>query len=79
MVPAYSCPAANAVRDAFQAVPAWTTHLQTNTSLKARLDEVFGTAGLDAWASWCERDFQGIRLEWTPYSLLLLTFFGGFC
>jgi 2-phosphoxylose phosphatase len=53
LVPAYACPAANAVRDAFQAVPAWTDHLRSNASLKARLDAVFGTAGLDAWASWC--------------------------
>jgi len=50
MVPAYPCPVADAVRDAFQAVPAWTTHLQTNASLKVLLDEVFGTAGLNAWA-----------------------------
>lgn len=41
------------MRDAFQAVPAWTDHLEENASLKARLDRVFGTAGLDAWASWC--------------------------
>jgi hypothetical protein len=53
LVPAYACPAADAVRDAFQAVPAWTTHLSDNAPLKARLDAVFGTAGLDAWASWC--------------------------
>src|SRR6266850_2479171 len=51
MVPAYPCPVADAVRDAFQTVPAWTTHLKTNASLKARLDEVFGTAGLDALAA----------------------------
>ncbi|KAF8491373.1 hypothetical protein F5888DRAFT_1736842 [Russula emetica] len=37
----------------FQAVPAWKDHLKANTSFKARLDAVFGTAGLDAWASWC--------------------------
>ena len=53
LVPAYSCPAADAVRDAFQDVPAWTTHLSDNAPLKARLDAVFGTAGLDAWSSWC--------------------------
>ena len=53
LVPAYACPAANAVRDAFEAVPAWTAHLSENASLKARLDAVFGTAGLDTWASWC--------------------------
>jgi hypothetical protein len=53
LVPAYACPTADAIRNAFQAVPAWTT--QTNASLNARLDAVFGTAALDAWASWCER------------------------
>ena len=54
LVPAYACPAADAVRNAFQAVPAWTDHLRGNASLKARLDAVFGTAGLNAWASWCK-------------------------
>jgi hypothetical protein len=57
LVPAYACPAADAVRNAFQAVPAWTDHLNGNASLKARLDAVFGTAGLDAWASWCKFQF----------------------
>lgn len=51
LVPAYPCPAATAVRQNFQAVPAWKDHLKANASLKARLDAVFGTAGLDAWAS----------------------------
>lgn len=45
------------MREAFQAVPAWTDHLEENASLKARLDTVFGTAGLDAWASWCVYNF----------------------
>lgn len=53
LVPAYACPAADAVRAAYEAVPAWTAHLRENAPLKARLDAVFGTAGLDAWASWC--------------------------
>ncbi len=53
LVPTYACPAADAVRAAFEAVPAWTAHLRENAPLKARLDAVFGTAGLDAWASWC--------------------------
>jgi hypothetical protein len=57
LVPAYACPAANAVREAFQAVPAWTDHLEANASLKAHLDAVFGTAGLDTWASWCVCNF----------------------
>ena len=53
LVPAYACPVADAVRNAFEEVPAWTEHLSENAPLKARLDAVFGTAGLDAWASWC--------------------------
>ncbi|KAH9017569.1 phosphoglycerate mutase-like protein, partial [Lactarius pseudohatsudake] len=60
LVPAYACPAANAVRDAFEAVPAWTAHLQENAPLKARLDAVFGTAGLDAWASWYDHFFDAL-------------------
>ncbi|KAH9966321.1 phosphoglycerate mutase-like protein [Lactifluus volemus] len=60
LVPAYACPAANAVRNAFQAVPAWTDHLLGNASLKARLDAVFGTAGLDAWASWYDHFFDAL-------------------
>ena len=53
IVPAYASPVANAVRNAFEEVQAWTEHLSENASLKARLDAVFGTAGLDASASWC--------------------------
>ena len=57
LVPGYACPVADAVRNAFKEVPAWTEHLSKNQGenmlLKARLDAVFGTAGLDAWASWC--------------------------
>jgi Plasma-membrane choline transporter len=34
--------------------PAWTDHYSRNALLKARLDAVFGTARLDAWASWCK-------------------------
>ncbi|KAH9957830.1 histidine phosphatase superfamily [Russula dissimulans] len=60
LVPAYPCPAANAVRDAYQAVPAWTDHLQANAALKARLDAVFGTAGLDAWSSWYDHFFDAL-------------------
>lgn len=52
--PRYPCPRADAIRSAFQAVPAWTDHLAANTALKTRLDATLGTAGLDAWASWCE-------------------------
>ncbi|KAF8498089.1 phosphoglycerate mutase-like protein [Russula emetica] len=60
LVPAYPCPAATAMRQAFQAVPAWKDHLKANASLKARLDAVFGTAGLDAWASWYDHFFDAL-------------------
>ena len=53
LVPAYACPVADAVRNAYEEVPAWTEHLSENAPLKARLDAVFGTTGLDAWGSWC--------------------------
>lgn len=53
LVPAYACPVAAAVRNAFEEVPAWTEHLSENAPLKERLDAMFGTAGLDAWVSWC--------------------------
>lgn len=59
IVPSYACPKADSVRDAFQAVPAWTDHLQENAALKARLDSTLGTAGLADWASWC----KGIHLS----------------
>jgi hypothetical protein len=36
LIPAHACPAVAAVREAFQAVPAWTDHLEANASLKAR-------------------------------------------
>ena len=48
--PGYACPVSDAVRNAFKEVRAWTEHLSKNhsenTLLKARLDAVFGTAGL---------------------------------
>ena len=53
LMPAYACPVANAVRNTFEEVPAWTENLSENAPLKARLDTVFGTQSLDAWASWC--------------------------
>jgi len=34
--------------------------LQTNASPKARLDAVFGTAGLDAWANWYDHFFDAL-------------------
>ncbi|KAH9993436.1 phosphoglycerate mutase-like protein [Russula vinacea] len=60
LVPAYACPAATSVREAFQAVPGWTDHLEANASLKDRLDAVFGTAGLDTWASWYDHFFDAL-------------------
>ena len=53
LVQAYACAVADAMRDAFEEVPAWTEHLSENALLKARFDAVFSTAGLDAWTSWC--------------------------
>ncbi|KAI0293662.1 phosphoglycerate mutase-like protein [Multifurca ochricompacta] len=60
LVPAYPCPAANSIRDAFQAVPAWTDHLSSNVSLKARLDDAFGTADIGSWASWYDHFFDAL-------------------
>jgi hypothetical protein len=54
LVPSYPCSKANAIRDAYQSVPAWTNHLDDNRDLKARLDATLGTAGLQDWATWCE-------------------------
>ncbi|KAI0369550.1 phosphoglycerate mutase-like protein [Pilatotrama ljubarskyi] len=56
--PSYPCPKADAIRSAFQSVPAWTDHLEANAILKARLDATLGTAGLDAWASWYDHFFD---------------------
>ncbi|CAL1698559.1 unnamed protein product [Somion occarium] len=58
IVPSYSCPKADAIRDAFQSVPAWTDHLEANASLKARLDATLGTTGLADWASWYDHFFD---------------------
>ncbi|ETW79038.1 hypothetical protein HETIRDRAFT_323470 [Heterobasidion irregulare TC 32-1] len=58
LVPNYACPGADAIRDAYQSVPAWTDHLQHNAGLKARLDATLGTAGLAAWASWYDHFFD---------------------
>ncbi|KAI0659475.1 phosphoglycerate mutase-like protein [Cubamyces menziesii] len=56
--PNYPCPAADAIRSAYQTVPAWTDHLRTNAGLQARLDAILGTAGLDAWSSWYDHFFD---------------------
>ena len=64
----YACPVADAASNALEKVPAWTDHLGENAPLNARLDAVFGTAGLDAWASWC------VGLPQSPMHPLCLTF-----
>ncbi|RPD63478.1 phosphoglycerate mutase-like protein [Lentinus tigrinus ALCF2SS1-6] len=58
IVPSYSCPAADAIRDAYQSVPAWTDHLDANADLKARLDATLGTANRSDWASWYDHFFD---------------------
>ncbi|KAA1477624.1 phosphoglycerate mutase-like protein [Dentipellis sp. KUC8613] len=58
LVPNYACPGADAIRNAYQSVPAWTDHLQQNANLKARLDDTLGTAGLADWASWYDHFFD---------------------
>ncbi|KZT03230.1 phosphoglycerate mutase-like protein [Laetiporus sulphureus 93-53] len=56
--PDYSCPKADDIRSAFQAVPAWTDHLEKNAELQARLDATLGTTGLDDWNSWYDHFFD---------------------
>ena len=53
LVPNYGCPNADAIRAAYQSVPAWTNHLVQFQDLQQRLDETLGTTGLSAWNSWC--------------------------
>ncbi|KAF8517913.1 phosphoglycerate mutase-like protein [Hysterangium stoloniferum] len=50
LVPSYSCPNADSLRNQYQSIPAWTDHLNANADLKARLDATLGTAGLNAWS-----------------------------
>jgi len=56
--PRYPCPKANAIRNAYLAVPAWTTHLVENAQLKSRLDHVLGTGDLQDWGSWYDHYFD---------------------
>ncbi|KDQ07331.1 hypothetical protein BOTBODRAFT_167077 [Botryobasidium botryosum FD-172 SS1] len=58
LVPSYSCPAAEDIRSSYQSVSAWTDHLSQHTDLKARLDAILGTAGLNAWSSWYDHFFD---------------------
>lgn len=53
LVPNYGCPNADAIRAAYQSVPAWTDHLVQYQDLQQRLDTTLGTTGLSAWNSWC--------------------------
>lgn len=53
LVPNYNCPNANAIRAAYQSVPAWTNHLVQYQDLQQRLGTTLGTTGLSAWNSWC--------------------------
>ncbi|TCD60758.1 hypothetical protein EIP91_009551 [Steccherinum ochraceum] len=58
VTPSYSCPTADNVRNAFQSVPAWLDHLQSNQTLKNRLDGMLGTAGLSDWSVWYDHFFD---------------------
>ncbi|KAI0032631.1 phosphoglycerate mutase-like protein [Vararia minispora EC-137] len=58
LVPDYPCPAADAVRAAFQSVPAWTDHLAQFANLAARLGDILGTRGMNAWESWYDHYFD---------------------
>lgn len=58
LVPSYSCPNADAIRDQYQSVPAWNDHLVQNEALQTRLGELTGTLGLSAWTSWYDHYFD---------------------
>ncbi|KIJ59604.1 hypothetical protein HYDPIDRAFT_33044 [Hydnomerulius pinastri MD-312] len=58
LVPNYGCPNADAIRSAYQSVPAWTDHLAQHQFLQDRLDATLGTAGLSAWSSWYDHFFD---------------------
>ncbi|KAH7888873.1 phosphoglycerate mutase-like protein [Phlebopus sp. FC_14] len=51
LVPNYDCPKADAIRAAYQSIPAWTDHLVQHQDLQDRLDATLGTSGLTAWNS----------------------------
>jgi len=58
LVPSYSCPNADNLRNQYQSIPAWTDHLNSNADLKARLDATLGTEGLSAWSTWYDHFFD---------------------
>ncbi|KAH0835629.1 phosphoglycerate mutase-like protein [Lanmaoa asiatica] len=58
LVPNYGCPNADAIRAAYQSVPAWTDHLVQYQGLQQRLDMTLGTTGLGAWHSWYDHFFD---------------------
>jgi hypothetical protein len=65
IVPNYRCPTASLIRNAYQSVPAWTNHLETNQGLQDRLDATLGTAGVSSWSSWCTQAF--LFFSYTKY------------
>ncbi|KAN0078177.1 Histidine phosphatase superfamily [Tylopilus felleus] len=58
LVPNYNCPNANAIRAAYQSVPAWTDHLVQYQGLQQKLDATLGTTGLSAWNAWYDHFFD---------------------
>ncbi|EGN94817.1 hypothetical protein SERLA73DRAFT_187884 [Serpula lacrymans var. lacrymans S7.3] len=58
LVPGYSCPTADAIRSAYQSVPAWLDHLTQHVDLQARLEATLGTGHLNAWSSWYDHYFD---------------------
>lgn len=58
LVPSYSCPKADALRNAYQSVPAWTDHINANQDLQNRLDSILDTTGLGSWSSWYDHFFD---------------------
>ncbi|EIW76979.1 phosphoglycerate mutase-like protein [Coniophora puteana RWD-64-598 SS2] len=57
-VPAYACPAADAIRTAYQSVPAWSDHLVQHQALQDHLAEMLGVQGISAWLSWYDHFFD---------------------
>ncbi|GJJ08539.1 hypothetical protein Clacol_002757 [Clathrus columnatus] len=58
LVPSYSCPNADNIRDQYQSVPAWTDHLVQNQELQTRLSTLTGVLGMSAWSSWYDHFFD---------------------
>ncbi|KAH9929330.1 phosphoglycerate mutase-like protein [Fomitopsis serialis] len=58
IVPDYSCPNANSIRNAYQSVPAWNDHLEESAGLQDRLCTMLGVTGNTAWTSWYDHFFD---------------------